>query len=127
MARTRNVTLTLRGEADVLANDDALTRVIDNLVRNAIEASPENGEVTITLTKIERTVELDVDDRGPGVPKEREAEMFEPFFTTKPEGTGLGLWHSRSLVESLGGSLGYVRDGDRTRFIVTLPAAPTNG
>jgi signal transduction histidine kinase len=127
MAKAKNVTLTPKGEAEVSGNEDALARVIDNLVRNAIEASPENAEVTLTASTNDGVGQLDVIDRGAGVGREREAEMFEPFFTTKPEGTGLGLWLSRSLVESLGGTLTYAREGEATRFRVTLPAAKANG
>jgi signal transduction histidine kinase len=127
LAKGKTVTITLRGEAEAMGSEDPLARVVDNLVRNAIEASPEKGEVTITAAIVEGMSQLDVVDRGAGVAKEREAEMFEPFFTTKPEGTGLGLWLSRSLVESLGGTLTYAREGDATHFRVTLPAARANG
>jgi signal transduction histidine kinase len=49
-------------------------------------------------------------------------ELFEPFFTTKSEGTGLGLWLSRSLLEIDGGTLAYERKSEQTHFIVSLPA-----
>jgi len=58
---------------------------------------------------------------GPGIPEARRAELFEPFFTTKPEGTGLGLWISRLLLEAKGATLGYDRAGDQTRMRITFP------
>ena len=130
LATTTGARLVRRGAATLSSDRDALARVIDNLLRNAIEASPRGGEVAIELACEEdgaagsdARVELSVIDEGQGVPASRSAEMFEPFFTTKPEGTGLGLWLSRSLLEALGGTLDYFREEGRTRFRVTLPKA----
>jgi signal transduction histidine kinase len=69
------------------------------------------------------TAVLDVEDTGPGIPEARRAELFEPFFTTKPEGTGLGLWISRLLLEAKGASLRYDRVGDRTRMRIAFARA----
>lgn len=123
MAKEKNVRLVRRGDAIARADADAVARLVDNLVRNAIEASPRDAEVSVEIAKDDATIDVVVVDHGPGVPKDRESEMFEPFFTTKAEGTGLGLWLSRSLVESLGGTLAYLREDGATRFRVTLPAA----
>jgi signal transduction histidine kinase len=71
------------------------------------------------------TAVLDVEDGGPGIPEARRAELFEPFFTTKPEGTGLGLWISRLLLEAKGASLRYDRVGDRTRMRIAFTRAVT--
>ncbi len=118
-SETTGVTVVRRGSASASTDPDALARVIDNLLRNAIEASPPSAEVVVELASGERTT-VTVVDRGPGVPDARVSELFEPFFTTKPEGTGLGLWMSRSLVQALGGTLDYARDGDTSRFTVAL-------
>jgi two-component system sensor histidine kinase FlrB len=95
--------------------------VIDNLVRNAIEASPAGEAVLVRIEMDGGETRLIVVDRGSGVPAEREGELFEPFFTLKSEGTGLGLFLSRVLVEAHGGRLSYHREGAETRFVVTLP------
>lgn len=112
-----------RGDATVTSDRDALTRVLDNLLRNADEASPEGSEVVIELTAHGERVEVAVIDEGPGIPEARASELFEPFFTTKPEGTGLGLFLSRSLVQALGGTLRYAREDGRTRFTFDVRAA----
>ena len=96
--------------------------MIDNLVRNAVEASPTGAEVRVILTDAASGARLDVVDHGGGIPEDRLPELFEPFFTLKPEGTGLGLFLSRSLLEAQGGHLAYARDDGVTRFTVTLPS-----
>lgn len=109
------------GEGRVRSDRDPLARVIDNLIRNAVEASPQESEVVVRLEKTAAGTVVTVTDRGPGVPESRASELFEPFFTTKPEGTGLGLFLSRSLVKALGGTLVYGRRDGTTQFSFTLP------
>ncbi len=126
-ARTAEVRVAREGDGRARSDRDALGRVIDNLVRNAIEASPTGGEVDVEIAQAGEGVEIAVLDDGPGVPDARAGELFEPFFTTKAEGTGLGLFLSRSLVRALGGTLSYARvpgeRGTRTRFSFTLPTS----
>jgi signal transduction histidine kinase len=121
LAAARGVERRREGEARVEAHAEHLTRVIDNLVRNAIEASPAGEAVLVRIEMDGGETRLIVVDRGSGVPAEREGELFEPFFTLKSEGTGLGLFLSRVLVEAHGGRLSYHREGAETRFVVTLP------
>lgn len=121
MASARSVTLAVEGSARAEVDVDSVTRVIDNLLRNAIEASPEGSPVRAVLSEREGFATLTVIDRGAGVAPERERELFEPFFTTKSEGTGLGLALSRAVAEAHGGALRYRRDGAATVFEVTLP------
>jgi len=105
------------GDATVATDPDLLAQVIDNLLRNALEASED---VRVVIAQRNKHVQLSVIDRGPGVPDDKAAELFEPFFTTKSDGTGLGLFISRSLVRVLGGTLEYRRDDERTHFVITL-------
>jgi signal transduction histidine kinase len=107
------------GEGRARADRDPLARVLDNLIRNAVEAS--GSEVVVRVEEGEGGTTVTVIDHGPGVPESRASELFEPFFTTKPEGTGLGLFLSRSLVKALGGTLVYGRKGGTTQFSFTLP------
>lgn len=116
------VSLRREGDATVSIDPDALAAALDNLLRNAVEASPRGGEVVVRVGSSRGAAVLDVEDMGPGIPEARRAELFEPFFTTKPEGTGLGLWISRLLLEAKGASLGYDRVRDRTRMRITFGA-----
>ena len=121
VAANRSVKIRREGNAGVIGDRDEIARVFDNLLRNAVEASPPKQEVVARLSRSDDVVEVRIIDHGSGVPDERQAELFEPFFTSKAEGTGLGLWLSRSLVEAHGGSLTYERVGEATVFRMTLP------
>jgi signal transduction histidine kinase len=122
LAAKRGVRLSRDGRCSITANRDAMTRIIDNLLRNGIEASPEGGEVRVELRCTETEMRMRVVDGGAGVSSDRVPELFEPFFTLKPEGTGLGLFVSRSLLEAQGGTLTYHRREGLTSFCATMPA-----
>ena len=117
----RGVTIrTAGGSASVPADGDAMARALDNLLRNAIEASPGGGTIAATVHDDGDVVRVRVQDTGGGVPPGRVGELFEPFFTTKPEGTGLGLAISRAIARAHGGDVIYAREGDVTRFELSL-------
>jgi signal transduction histidine kinase len=125
LAATAGVRLSRFGAGSAFGDPDALAGAVDNLLRNAIEASPPGGEVMVNIGFAEdRVPVLDVEDGGPGIPEARRAELFEPFFTTKPEGTGLGLWLSRLLLEAKGATLRYDRIGSRTRMRIAFGPSP---
>ncbi|MBU0768022.1 MAG: response regulator, partial [Proteobacteria bacterium] len=99
-------------------------QVLINLLTNAIHATDAGGRITIILEPVGDKVKLTVRDNGRGIPKENMKKIFEPFFSTKPpgEGTGLGLFVTRGIVEKLCGSIEVEsRLGDGTRFYVNLP------
>ena len=123
-AAERGVELSRRGTALAPCNADTIIRVVDNLVRNAIDASPQGGRVRVLLEADPDEARIVVEDRGAGVPAAREGELFEPFFTLKPDGTGLGLFMSRALVTAQGGRLTYAHRDSSTLFTVALPLGP---
>lgn len=113
-----------------------LGRIVTNLVLNAAEANDGGGRIVVRLARGDegagpdgggRTLVIEVEDDGPGIPDEDLHRVFEPSFTTKPGGTGLGLSIVRSLVEEAGGRLDLDSPaGGGSCFRIQLPeiAAP---
>jgi signal transduction histidine kinase len=131
-AKERRVAIEVRGEAPAMVDADAVGRVIDNLLRNAVEASREDQVVVVQVGNGGKNARVMVKDHGPGVDEACVHQLFEPFFTTKTEGTGLGLALSRAIVTAHGGALTYRREKDTTVFELSLPdgtspAAPERG
>lgn len=103
-------------------NRQELQQVCLNLIVNAIDAMPEGGTLWLaTRDAGPGWVEIVVADSGAGLRPALQARMFEPFITDKKDGTGLGLWISRSLLERYGGEItARNRDGGGAEFIVRL-------
>jgi signal transduction histidine kinase len=111
----------------VVADPDRLLQVLVNLLQNALDANREAGGKSVWLSAERRgsVVEIIVDDEGVGIDPEIEGRLFEPFATTKPpgEGTGLGLYASYMLVQTMGGELTIEnRDQGGASARVRLPA-----
>jgi two-component system, NtrC family, C4-dicarboxylate transport sensor histidine kinase DctB len=87
--------------------DLRLSQVVANLLKNAVEASPENSGVKLSIQVAEGRLAISIEDSGPGINPDMIPQLFLPFVTTKPKGAGhgLGLAISRELVLSLGGTL----------------------
>jgi PAS domain S-box-containing protein len=101
-----------------------LRRCLDNLVKNAIEASPVGGEVTVTVASVPGGVRLRVENGGPPLPAEVRATLFHPFGTYgKRGGTGLGLYGVKLLVEAMGGAVRCESGEAGTAFELAFPAA----
>lgn len=112
--------------AHVIMDPARLTQVLDNLVSNAIEATPANAPVPeLALTARKGRILFTVSDYGSGVAEEHRAQLFRPFFTTKTKGSGIGLALARRFAEQAGGTLAWAeRSGGGSVFTVNLPAAP---
>ncbi len=100
-------------------------RIISNLVNNAVEAFDKGGTVSVTLSALDGKVLLSIKDDGKGIPPEILAKLGQKGETHgKTGGTGLGLYHARTSVESWGGSLTIESEpGKGSRVTLTLPAA----
>jgi PAS domain S-box-containing protein len=86
-----------------------LSQVMVNLLNNAIDASPNGGEISIEVSNAPGWITISVVDQGAGVSEELRARIFTPFFTTKEvgKGTGLGLIVSRNIIEQYGGRITF--------------------
>jgi len=104
-----------------------LQQVFMNLMLNAIEAMKESGgELTVRSEYQDSQLVLSVSDTGVGLPTEKVDQIFSAFFTTKPQGSGMGLAISRSIVESHGGRLwATANDGRGATFHFIVPAEIT--
>ncbi|MDH4191983.1 MAG: ATP-binding protein [Betaproteobacteria bacterium] len=106
-----------------------LRQVLLNLISNAIKYSPRESEITVSArVTSEGALRVEVTDRGPGIPLERQAELFVPFNRLgaergKIEGSGIGLALAKSLIELMGGHLDFESEpGKGSRFWIELPA-----
>jgi signal transduction histidine kinase len=118
-----------RATRSIRGNRASLGQVLLNLLRNAIQACaparPPRHQLTVRTRDCTGGIEIDVIDTGSGIPAELRPNLFTPFFTTKvsAEGTGLGLYISRCIVEEHGGSIEFAcPSSGGTRFRIYLPA-----
>ena len=127
-AFSRQISFSLEQEEnlpEVRGDVERLERVFLNLFKNAIQAVPDEGKVTVQTRFLpgEKVVAVNVIDNGPGIPEHIRQRIFDPFFTTKEEGTGLGLSICQLIVHQHKGTV--TLDGGhpgRMTFSVKLPA-----
>ena len=100
-----------------------IQQVFMNLMLNAIEAMKDSGGELLVKSELQDgQLQFSVSDTGLGLPMDKMDQIFSAFFTTKPQGSGMGLAISRSIVESHGGRLwATANDGHGTTFHFTLP------
>lgn len=107
-----------------IATDSEVRMIVLNLAQNAFHAAPPNGLIRVSTLPIDKSVQIIVDDNGPGVPPEKVATIFEPFYSERRDssrGTGLGLPITHSLVTRHGGSIRVETSPEGgARFIVSL-------
>jgi len=124
--RTRRVTSQVAADLPPLQADrQKLIQVMVNLMRNALHATENGAQVTMSVQARGLEVEFVVEDDGPGVPPELQERIFEPFVSSKgDQGLGLGLYMARLIVESHHGHIGVRnRPEGGARFEVVIPAA----
>ncbi len=114
--------------ARVLADEEAVRQILDNLIDNAIKYTPDGGMVHVSCAARGGSIRLEVSDSGIGIPREDLPRVFERFYRVDKArsrelgGTGLGLSIVKHLVQSLSGQIGVEsRLGEGTVFRVTLP------
>jgi signal transduction histidine kinase len=98
--------------------------IANNLIENAVEATPSGGQVQARLTRIADRITLTVRDQGGGIPEGLQAHLFEPGRSGRPGGSGLGLAISRLLARQIGANLTLAStDASGTVFSLTFPDA----
>jgi signal transduction histidine kinase len=121
-ARRVSLDTDVTGVGEALFDPDQLKQAVDNLLRNAIDASPEGGRVTLRARATTSGHVIVVEDEGPGIPPEQLPKIFDLYFTTKADGTGVGLAVTHQIVDAHHGSIEVDSlPGKGTRMIVSLP------
>ncbi|HEY4800640.1 MAG TPA: ATP-binding protein, partial [Bacteroidia bacterium] len=115
---------TMLNEAFVFADKEQMLRVCNNLLKNALQAIPENqvGKIQVSLDKRDDSFIIRVKDNGTGISEDRMGKIFTPNFTTKTGGMGLGLAMVKSIVETFNGKIWFETSrGNGTTFFISLP------
>jgi signal transduction histidine kinase len=117
------VQLDLRPDLPAMPLDaDQMKQAIYNLIRNACQAMPKGGTLTVSGTFTDFEVRLSFDDTGKGITPEQMGRLFQPFSTTRPSGNGLGLLIVRRIIREHGGEIDIEsRAGQGTRVSLWLP------
>jgi signal transduction histidine kinase len=111
--------------AMVRASKQHLTRALNNLVSNALDATKEHNapKITGSIELLDGEVRIRVQDNGVGIAPDRLNDIFQPRFTSKKHGTGLGLTITQSVVHQLGGRIAVESElGKGTIFTLSFPA-----
>lgn len=105
------------------AGREALKVILQNVISNAIQAVGSDGKITIICCRRGNDVVFRIRDNGEGIKVSPKEKIFEPFLTTKAEGTGIGLWITKRLVDTLEGRIEPEDvDGGGTEFVISIPA-----
>jgi signal transduction histidine kinase len=112
----------------IFTNPSQIKLVLDNLLNNAIRYSKKKGKVEIQAVKENKNLKFQIKDNGVGIPKEDQKYIFQKFFRAanafryQTQGSGLGLYITKLIVENLGGKIGFQSEEDKgSTFWFTIP------
>lgn len=130
-AKASNVEIEFKGQKDlpkILTDPFQIRLVIENLLDNATKYIKDSGKVEILLEKRAKNLYFEIEDDGVGIPKEDQKYIFQKFFRSEnilryqTQGSGLGLYISKAVIEKSGGKIGFKsREGIGSTFWFTLP------
>src|SRR5690554_3308021 len=109
---------------DVFADKDLILRVFNNLIKNAIQATPDNADTAVEIGVKEEGMNyiISVKDSGMGIPDEIKGKMFSPNFTTKTTGSGLSLAMVKQIITNHNGEIWFEsEEGEGTTFFILIP------
>jgi signal transduction histidine kinase len=124
-AKKRNIDYVRRASAEpvIVSDGDRVLQIITNLLANAFRWTPDGGRVGVELAADNGTVQVAVEDTGPGIKDDEQERIFRPFWTHDGMGTGLGLAIARELALALGGQIELeTQVGRGSRFVLVLPS-----
>lgn len=122
-----SLTHSIESDAEITTDRNQLKQALINILKNAVEATPKEGRVSIKLIPEGEYVKVIVRDTGNGMTKEQLSRVGSLFFSTKEQGTGLGTMVSTRIIESMGGRVEYTsKIGKGTKVSVTLPLKNTS-
>jgi signal transduction histidine kinase len=108
----------------IRADGEQLSRAVQNLLLNAIDAMPSGGELVVRTRRVNGGVRIEVSDTGDGLTEEERQRLFTPYYTTKHHGTGLGLAIVQSVVADHSGKVWVVSERGRgATFHIEIPSA----
>ena len=123
----KNINFTSDNNITIYADSDKLSRVFNNLIKNAINYSKENTNIDINVKKKDKEIKVEIINQGKMIPKDKLDKIFENFYrldtsrTSKTGGSGLGLAISKQIVELHNGKIEVTSNKDKTTFKVSLP------
>ena len=107
----------------VIGNPVLIREALSNILANALDAVSDGGLITTSVSRIDTTIIVKISDDGVGIPQEMKEHLFEPFYSSKPNGSGLGLFAAKHILEMHQGSVEVEStEGHGTSVTVTLPA-----
>ena len=108
---------------EILFDRTNLIRIINNLVKNSIQATSEinNPEIVVSIKKTTKDAIIEISDNGKGIPNNLKEKIFEPSFTTKTKGMGLGLSIIKNLINNYKGKISFKSKKGETVFKIKLP------
>jgi two-component system sporulation sensor kinase B len=117
-----SINKTLESGCYLITDENKLTQVFVNIIKNSIEAMPEGGVIDVRVFKDRKNVFIEIEDYGIGMTKEEIFKLGTPFYSLKTSGTGLGLMISYKYVQILGGKIKVESEkGKGTKFILIFP------
>ncbi len=127
-AAIKNIQIATLIEKDlpfIRCDENQMKQVMINLLKNAIEAMPKGGTITVSARKkMDDCVQIRVEDQGCGIPEEQLSKLGNPFYTTKEKGTGLGIMVSKQIIKDHGGSFHIASTpGEGTVVCIEMPIA----
>lgn len=121
----QTIELVYEGNEEIFADPQLMKNILINLVSNAIKYSKDDGQITVSSAVTPERFELNITDRGIGIPLEDQKNIFDRFFRATNagniQGTGLGLNIVKKYVELMDGSISFVSSEEGTTFTVSLP------